>query len=82
MEKSQDIKEAWDATLNEDAQKRSDEIMVTMSEEIEALAKKDKDEKDAEKESNEIEQILTAQMAAYKEAMDNTFTAIMEGTDE
>lgn len=68
--------------MNEDAQKRSDEIMVTMSEEIEALAKKDKDKKDAEKESNEIEQILTAQMAAYKEAMDNTFTTIMEGTDE
>lgn len=82
MGKSQDIKEAWGATLNEDAQKRSDEIMVTMSEEIEALAKKDKAEKDADKESIEMEQILTEQMAAYKEAMDNTFTAIMEGTDE
>lgn len=82
METKKDIKEAWDTISSDEAQKRSEDIMVSMSEEIEALAKKDKDSKDADKESNELEQILTAQMAVYKEAMDNTFTAIMEGTDE
>lgn len=56
--------------------------MLDMSEEVANLAKKDQADKDADKEQEEINKILDAHMSEYKNALENTLTAIMEGTNE
>jgi hypothetical protein len=78
----QDIQEAWDSISKNEAKERADDIMVSMSEEVANLAKKDQAEKEADKEQEELDHILNAHMAEYKNALENTLTAIMEGTNE
>ena len=56
--------------------------MLDMSEEVANLAKKDQAEKESDKEQEEINQILNAHMSQYKTALEDTLTAIMEGTNE
>ena len=56
--------------------------MLDMSEEVASLAKKDQADKEADKEQEEINQLLNAQMSVYKTALEDTLTSIMEGTDE
>lgn len=68
--------------MKSEAKERADDIMLDMSEEVANLAKKDQAEKEADKEQEEINQLLNAQMSVYKDALEDTLTAIMEGTNE
>lgn len=53
-----------------------------MSAEIEALAKKDNEDKEKDKEQKEMEALMNEQMSSYKSALENTLDFIMEGKDE
>lgn len=68
--------------MKNEAKERADDIMLDMSEEVANLAKKDQAEKESDKEQEEINQILNAHMSQYKTALEDTLTAIMEGTNE
>ena len=59
-----------------------EEIMATMSAEIEALAVKDSEDKEKDKEQKEMETLMNEQMSSYKSALENTLESIMEGKDE
>lgn len=53
-----------------------------MSAEIEALAVKDSEDKEKDKEQKEMEALMNEQMSSYKSALENTLDFIMEGKDE
>lgn len=60
----------------------TDPVASTITSEVEDLIKSDISDEEKENVKKEIEQILQAYMTDYKTAMDNTFTEIMEGTNE